>query len=71
MQLSQNVLHEAMYQNSEAPFFDCYKFKMIVHQSRQKKSLLQRLNAWCDKFTGSKKREIYLELESLKKASAR
>ena len=70
MQVSQNLLHEAMYQNSEAPFFDCYKFKLIVQEPKQRKSLLERLNAWCDKFTGSKKREIYQELESLKKVNA-
>ena len=69
MQVSQNLLHEAMYQNSEAPFFDCYKFKLIVHQPKQRKSLLERLNTWCDKFTGNKKREIYQELETLKKVN--
>jgi hypothetical protein len=71
MQLSQNLLHEAIHQNSEAPFFDCYKFKLIVQQQKQNSNLLERLNAWCDKFTGSKKREIYQELESLKKVNAR
>jgi hypothetical protein len=70
MQVSQNLLHEAIQQNSEAPFFDCYKFKLIVHQQKQSRNLLDRLNAWCDKFTGSKKREIYQELEHLKKVNA-
>ncbi len=70
MPVSQNLLHEAMYQNSEAPFFDCYKFKQIVHQPKASRGLLERLNAWCDKFTGNKKREIYQELETLKKVNA-
>ncbi len=71
MQVSQNLLHEAMYQNSEAPFFDCYKFKQIVHRQKQYKNLLDRLNAWCNRFTASTKREIYQELEILKKLNVR
>jgi hypothetical protein len=55
-----------MYQNSEAPFFDCSRFKSMVQGKKSRLSFIERLNAWCDNFTFSKKREIFQELESLK-----
>ena len=66
MQLSQNLLHESMYQNSEAPYFDCYKFKSMVQGKKNRMSFFEKLNAWCDDFTFDTKRGIFQELESLK-----
>ena len=66
MPVSENMLFESMYLNSEAPFFDCSKFKTLIQGRKQKTGIIQRLNAWCNEFTASKKKEIYLELESIK-----
>ena len=66
MQVTDNLLHESMYQNSEAPFFDCVKFKLIVDGKKNSPSFITKLNAWCDDFTFATKRGIFQELESLK-----
>jgi hypothetical protein len=67
MNITEKMLRESMYLNSEAPFFDCSKFKSIVNGGKNRQGFFERINTWCDVFTASRKKEIYTELQMLRK----
>lgn len=71
MSATDKTVYDHMIFNSEAPFFDCARFKSLLEKGKTKPGLLERLNSWCNHFTLSTKRDIFLELENFKRNAAR